>query len=133
MFWGTVLLTLLMAVLFTMIFTLGLKRPGPWTAGWTFFLVVFLAAWAGSLWLSPAGPAFIGIHWLPILLISFVVALLLAAMTPPRQGPSHVETISQVHQQEAARKDFDMFFWILLASLAFIILLGYLLPGDEGL
>lgn len=132
MFLAELLFALAMAILFTLIFALGFKRPGPWAAWWTFLVVVFLAAWAGSLWLSPAGPAFIEIYWLPILIIAFIVALLLAAVTPPPKAPSNVETISQVHKEETATETaFDIFFWILLISLLILILLGYFTPAED--
>lgn len=33
-------------------------------------LVVFLAAWARGLWISPAGPVIVGIYWLPMIYVS---------------------------------------------------------------
>lgn len=132
MFLGEVLLALCMAILFTLIFTLGFKRPGPWTAWWAFFLVIFLAAWAGGLWISPAGPVFIGIYWLPIILVAFIFAVLLAAVSPLQTRQPKVETVSQVEKQEtAAEKVFDAFFWLLLFSLVIAIILGYFLPAEE--
>ena len=128
---GELLFAICMAVLFTLVFALGFNRPGPWAAWWAFFLVILLAAWAGGLWISPAGPVFIGMYWLPVILVAFIFALLLAAVTP-RGSRSSVETISEVRQQEAkAERAFDVFFWVLIISLAAVILLGYLAPAGE--
>jgi hypothetical protein len=88
-------------------------------------MVVFLVTWAGSLWISPAGPVFIGIYWLPILLISSIVAVLLACSLPPERPQAKVETISEVKREEAATRAFDSFFWLLLILLGAIVLLGY--------
>jgi len=128
MFLAEMLFALCMAMLFTLIFAIGLRRMGPWANVWIFFLIIFLAAWAGSLWISPAGPVFIGIAWLPILFISFLLAILLASFNPPQQPEPKVETISEVKDKEAAVRAFDAFFWILLISLVVIILLGYVVP-----
>jgi hypothetical protein len=115
-----------MALLFTLIFAIGFRRTGPWANVGIFFLVIFLAAWAGGLWISPAGPVFLGVYWLPILLFSFIFAVLLAAIVPPERPEPKVETISEVKNKEAAVRAFDIFFWTLLLSLVIIIILGYL-------
>lgn len=122
------LFALVMALLFTAIFTLGFQRRGPWSSVVAFFLIVFLAAWAGSLWLNPAGPVFLGIYWLPIIMVALLFALLLSAMVPPRPPTQKVETISQVRQEEKAlRRTYDAFFWALLIGFIAIIVLGYAL------
>jgi hypothetical protein len=126
MFLMEALFALVMALLFTAIFTLGFRRPGPWSSVLTFFVIVFLAAWAGSLWLSPAGPVFVGIYWLPIIMVALLFALLLSAMVPPRPPTQRVETISQVKQEEkAVQRMYNVFFWTLLAGFIAIIILGY--------
>jgi len=126
MFLAELLFALCMAILFTLIFAIGLRRTGPWANVWIFFLVIFLAAWAGGLWISPAGPVFLGIYWLPILFFSFIFAVLLASAVPPERPEPKVETISQVKRKEAMAKAYDVFLWILLISLVMMIILGYL-------
>jgi len=128
MFLADILFALCMAMLFTLVFAVGLRRTGPWANIRIFFLVVFLAAWAGGLWISPAGPVFIGIAWLPILLFSFLLAVLLASFTPPQRPEPKVETITEVKDKETAVRAFGAFFWILLIGLVVIILLGYAVP-----
>ncbi len=122
------LFALVMALLFTLIFTMAFQRRGPWSSVVVFFLVVFLAAWAGSLWISPAGPAFLGIFWVPIVAVAFIFAVLLSTLLPRRPPTQRVETISQVKQEEKTRERiYDAFFWMLVIGLAVIILLGYAL------
>jgi len=71
MFWVDVLFALSMALIFTMIFAAGLRRTGPWSSVAVFFLVIFLAAWAGGGFGSarpdPSFPAFTGCRfcWWP--------------------------------------------------------------------
>ncbi len=127
MFLTELLFALAMALVFTSIFALGFRRTGPWSSVLIFFLVIFLASWAGGLWISPAGPVFLGIYWVPIVLVAFLFALLLAAAVPPRKPP-HVETISEVKAEEAAtQRAYDVFFWTLLVGFAVVIILGYAL------
>jgi len=125
MFLAELLFALCMAILFTLIFAIGLRRTGPWANVWIFFLVIFLASWAGGLWISPAGPVFLGIYWLPILFFSFIFAVLLASAVPPERPEPKVETISQVKKKETMVKAYDAFLWILLISLIMMIILGY--------
>lgn len=129
MFFVSMLFALLMAAVFTLIFALGFRRPGPWSNALVFFLVIFLAAWAGGLWISPAGPVFYGIYWLPIILVAFLFAVLLAGV-PPGRRPPHVKTISEAkaeaQQQQAAERAFDAFFWVLLIAFVGFIVLGYI-------
>lgn len=128
MFLIDVLFALLMAGIFTLIFAVALRRPGPWSSIAAFFLVIFLASWAGGLWISPTGPAFLGIFWVPILLVALLVALLLSAVSPRR--PQHVQTISEAEaesrQRQAVLRAFDAFFWALLIGFLIVIILGYL-------
>ncbi len=132
MFLGELIFAFFMAFLFTLIFAVGLQRRGPWASLWAFFLVIFLAAWAGGLWISPAGPLFVGIYWLPIILVAFVFAVLLAGVGRPGRPQPKVETITEVKEEETAvEKVFDVFFWLLLISLILIIVLGYIVPEKE--
>lgn len=127
MFIVDLLFAFVMAGIFTLVFAVGFRRPGPWSSVVAFFLVIFLAAWAGGLWISPAGPVFLGIYWLPILLTAFLVALLLASV-PPRRPP-HVETVSvakeRAREEQTVRRAFDAFFWAVLVGFAVLIVLGY--------
>ncbi|MGZ3884638.1 MAG: hypothetical protein ACXVPD_10585, partial [Bacteroidia bacterium] len=61
---------LLIAICFTLIFSLGLKNKGPWGTIWFTFLILFLSAWAGFLWLKPFGPTVFGLHMVPSLFIA---------------------------------------------------------------
>jgi hypothetical protein len=127
MFVVDLLLALLMALTFTMVFAIGFRRPGPWSSVFAFFMVIFLAAWAGGLWISPAGPVFLGIYWLPVVLVAFLVGLLLAAISPRR--PRHVQTISEAREEaeekRAVERVFNSFFWVLLIGFGLLIVLGY--------
>ena len=124
-----IVFALIMALVFTAIFALGLRRRGPWSSLLVFFLIIFLAAWAGSLWFSPMGPVFLGVYWVPIVLFAFIFAAMMAASTRPRRPP-HVETISEAREKDkTAQRAFDAFFWVLLIGFAVVIVLGYLLDA----
>jgi len=74
----TIIAVLLISLLFTLVFVVGLKSRGPWGSGWSFFIIVGLWLAAVSLWVPPAGPLWFGAPWIDLfvtgLLISFVLS-----------------------------------------------------------
>src|SRR5687767_9919290 len=46
-----------------------------------FFLVVLMAAWAGSAWIT-AGPAVLGVYWFPAIVTAEIFAFVLAVAMP---------------------------------------------------
>lgn len=97
----------------------------PWTAIWTFVLVLFLASWAGGLWISPFGPVLFGVSWLPFIFVAVIFGLLLAAVPPERPPRTPGEAFVQAEEKRAARQAFDVFFWILLIVLLLAVISGY--------
>ena len=61
MFLVDLLFALVVALVLTAIFAAVFRTTGPWNVWWIFALVVFLAAWAGGLWL-PFGPPLFGVY-----------------------------------------------------------------------
>ncbi len=96
-----------------------------------FFLVVFLGAWAGGIWLSPVGPTLLGVYWLSFFAVGLVFALVLEAVaafasssdekTP--SGPGEVQ--AEKKEEKAIESVLGVFFWILLLAFVGAIILGY--------
>lgn len=125
MFFVDLLFALVVALLLTAIFSAGFRNRGPWGLWWVFLLVVFLAAWAGGVWLTPFGPPLLDVYWLPFLFVGLVVALLIAAAVPPEpRRPRAPVAASEVATEEAVAA-FSIFFWVLLIGLALAIILWY--------
>jgi hypothetical protein len=94
----------------------------------SFFLVIFLASWAGGVWLSPFGPRLWGGYWLPFLSAGLFVARLLAATAPRRIQGSTVELVNAKEEEKKRIKTIavlSIFFWIMLAALIVAILGHY--------
>lgn len=123
MFFLDLLAAFVIALLLTVIFVTLFRAPGPWGAWWLFLLIVFLAAWAGGLWITPIGPPVLDVYWLPMLLVGLLFALLIAAAAPPAPPRSTAEMVAE---QEAALA-ISSFMWILLLALLFSIVLAYVL------
>ena len=135
MFWGQFFFALCIALLLTLLFvpTTGWRR-GRYREGDAaaailfFFLILFLASWAGGIWLAPIGPLAWGVPWLGFLLVALVVALILAAVPTQRgRGRALAATSPPTAEQagEAIAAGLGIFFWALLLTLAIAIFLAY--------
>jgi len=125
LFWD-ILFAIGIALILTAIFAGLLRRRGPWASFLGFFAVVFLAAWAGGVWIRPVGPVLKGVYWLPFLLFGFVVAIILAA-TAPRRIP---ERRKSMKEKEAFSKlpagvRYDSIFLVLIIVLIAVVIIGY--------
>lgn len=122
------IVVLFMALIVASIFFYGFRSRGPWSAFWVFLLILFLAGWAGRLWVTPAGPVMWGFGWLPVLVFVFIVALLVAAASP-REDTNTSDEIRR-SRREATKPDteagaaFGIFFWVLLIVLITAIVAG---------
>jgi hypothetical protein len=125
MFLVDLLFALVVALLLTAVFSLGFRNPGPWGVWWVFLLVIFLAAWAGGVWVTPFGPPLFDTYWLPILFVGLFFALLLAAI-PPYPRPTYEPGVPPAGgTAEGAAVALGTFFWVLILGFALVIILAY--------
>jgi heme/copper-type cytochrome/quinol oxidase subunit 2 len=94
-----------------------------------FFVIVFLGAWAGGIWLTPVGPALLGVYWLSFFAVGLIFALVMEAFAafskhPSQQGKAEVQ--EDVEEERELESIIWTFFWILIAAFAGVIVLGYL-------
>lgn len=123
---------LILSVIFWPLFRTPDRRLA-WAAELTeffwFFLLVFVAAWLGGIWVVPVGPRAWGVNWLPFLATGLLFALLLAVNAPMREMPLRRETLAEAREEwtEDARtfRLLNLFYWVLLISLLLSILLHY--------
>ena len=126
MFFVDLLLALAVALLLSAIFSAVFHTRGPWGIWWIFLLVIFLATWAGGLWLTPFGPTVFDVTWLPFLFVGLIVTLLLTAVVPPAGPPrTYGEAVAEARAEEAAVAALSIFFWIMVISFVVVIVLGY--------
>jgi hypothetical protein len=129
-----VFVALLVALLVSVLFGLAMRRKMARKGFFWFFLIVFLATWAGGIWIGPLGPSFRGIYWLPYVLVAIVVGFFLAAVAPRRAPRGRIETLEMLEEIEQERKiekltyiSFGLFFWIALFALITVIIVRYIL------
>jgi hypothetical protein len=99
-----------------------------------FFLVTFLGAWTGGIWIRPFGPTLLGIHWMPFLIIGFLFALFFTATINPRPPHNRHETLEMLEDIEKAKEmekityiSLGVFFILLLVILTIAITVRYVL------
>ena len=114
---------ILVALLFTIIFSYGFRNRGPWGNVWTFFLILFLAVWAASFWIEPVGPYWGDITWIPLIFLGLIIALILAAATPSERPVSAAEE-EKAGPPEPAVAIVGVFFWLLLVVFVAAIIIG---------
>lgn len=124
------IVALLLSLLFVPFTGVARPRDGGSAVGAILFfvLILFFATWAGGVWITPFGPPIWGVYWLPFVIVGLFVALLLAAVAGPTSG-GYVRPASEPERAEAeasaARTAFGLLFWLLLASLAVVVIAGY--------
>jgi hypothetical protein len=130
MFVWDLLVALIIAILLASILVFALGRPGPGpVSGFIFFLVLlFLAIWAGGIWITPVGPVVYDVPWLLFLVIGIIIALLLAAVAPPAEArpvtPAEIE--EEREAAEATLVAFSAFFWIVVIVMIVSIVAYYI-------
>jgi hypothetical protein len=122
------------ALILSLLFALATWKRGRRRGLFWLFFILFLATWAGGLWMKPFGPALWGIHWLSFLLVGAVVALILAvAQSRPRpQGREEtIEMLERMKREREAKQvawiTLTIFFWILVLTLLGAIVFRYIM------
>jgi len=115
MFFSELLVALVVGFILVWIISKALGTKGPWDSLLWFFLMVGLFAWVGGVWLRPYGPLWMGIGWVPMILVGLLVAMLLTAASP-RNHKKFKETKDQ-SITTAERTAVGAFFWVLIACL----------------
>jgi hypothetical protein len=108
---GALIATAVLAVI------VSLLSRRPLSGLWAFFVVVFLATWAGQLWLHPFGPIVWGIAWFPLFTTSIFFWFLILALIPPMPTKT---TEAATMPDSAPATAFGIFFWVMLSSCLFL-------------
>ena len=125
------LIALAVASLLAAVVFLLLRTTGPWASFPLLFLALFLATWAGGIWLAPIGRPVGGVYWLSFLMAGIVFALLLSAVVPPERPEmeeSTIELLTETEKKARERKNrlaVGLLFWLFAGVLSAAILLRY--------
>lgn len=106
----------------------GVRRFGAAAYIWP-FLVLFLSAWAGGLWIAPIGPPFMGGYFLPFFITAFLIALVLGASGEAPPGIRLRRATGPEPEQNAASAaavSITLFLWLVVLCLLAAIVAFYL-------
>jgi len=137
----TIIAVLIVSVLVTLVFVVGLKSRGPWGSGWTFFITVGLWLAAVSLWIPPAGPVWGGAAWIDLVVTALLVSFVLSATSLEPESPVDLSGGSEEnkpdHNDHPLKPGADTtihihkstwrtggLFWMLLLCLCALIIIG---------
>jgi hypothetical protein len=125
MLYVAALVSFSVAFVFTLVLALLLDRRGPGPLGGIvfFFTLLWLAVWAGGVWLSASETFLWGASWLGFLAPGLAVTLILAAVTPRRRRRLR-EQPSEQPERSPARLAASS--WVVMAALLVAILAFYL-------
>jgi hypothetical protein len=94
-----------------------------------FFLVVFLGAWAGGIWIAPIGPSILGVYWLSFFAVGLVFSLVLEAVAAFSVRPSESQK-NDIQEDKKEEREIEsvlgIFFWILVLTFVGALVFGYL-------
>lgn len=123
---GQILLALVSAAVFTALFgaLFGYRDRMPGLV--IVFVLLFLFTWAGAAWIAPIGPAIVGVYWLPGVVITLLIFLLLAAFAQSRPPRTTREAKAELEAVETAARFFGIAIWILIGALVLAIIVAYL-------
>ena len=115
------------AFFLTVIFVVLGRRARSWHRILVFFGLVFLAAWAGGIWIAPVGPRILGVYWLSFFIVGLVFALLQEALAASvrRGAPREAVPETEAKEERELKNIFNIFLVVLLVLFIIAIILGY--------
>jgi hypothetical protein len=113
---GHAILALILAAVAVWVLSLAFETSR--TRARSLFVLLFLGIWAGGAWVAPYAPSLRPVYWFPFLLMAVLLALLIAEFTQGRRG-------GPAKQLQEAETGVGVFFWLLLAALAGIVVAAY--------
>jgi hypothetical protein len=111
------------------VFAIALRGRGPWPGLLWFFIVLIVGTWALGIWVRPIGPPWWSVQWVPYAIAAAMIALLLAAATPPL--PAATADAKPEASREAPvpsatdARSFNVAFWLLLGLCVLSIVMHY--------
>jgi MFS family permease len=126
MIFGDFLMALIIALFFTIVLTVSGKKYRSWKRIIVIFLIMLFASWAGGVWITPVGPAFLGIYWLSFFIVALILALTLETISALHATPSDIDKKETRKKEEALEVLISTSFLILLIVFMIVITIGYI-------
>ena len=126
MFLTDLMVVLVVTLVLTAIFAVGIRKQKAGPVLFSFFVILFLTTWAVGAWINPAPLR--GLPWLSYLLVGILFALLLTVIIPLAKYAKGGGA-KEAEEKEIAIVAFDLFFWVLVVGLIAAIVVRYVAVG----
>ena len=126
MIFGEFLIALIIALFFTTVLAVSGKKHRSWKKIMSIFLIVLFASWAGGVWITPVGPAFLGIYWLSFFIVALILVLILETVAALHATPTSFDKKESRKEEEALEALISTSFLMLLVVFIIVIVLGYI-------
>jgi len=130
------LTALLMAAIMVTAFLLLIRSSGTQYGKLWLFLIVFVATWAGGVWIHPLGPPIGGVYWLTFALAGIIAVGLIGLFTPQRPPHGRYETLEKLEQvkqskelQQVTTMTLGVLFWVVLSIFVLAIIFRYVIAA----
>lgn len=119
-----VVTALIIALVLSALFSSRYRSADSFVPLMIFFVILFMVVLAGQLWITPFGPVWWGISWLPLFFIALIFAFMLVAAAPfPNSRKKSVK--EEIKEKEATGVAIGIFTWMLIIALVIAIVTGY--------
>ena len=126
MIFGEFLIALIISLFFTIVLVASSQKHRSWKKIITIFFILLFASWAGGVWITPVGPAFLGIYWLSFFLVALILALILETVSALHASPSDVDDKDTLKEEESLEVLISISFLLLLIIFIGVIIIGYI-------
>jgi hypothetical protein len=131
MIYAELLMAFLVALLLSVVMVVVFRWQAPgakgyWSTMLYLFSLLFMASWAGGVWLAPIGSAVWDVYWLPFLITGVIFLLLLLAVMPFRRPRTAEEADQEAQIRAGSAGIVSVGFWIFIIALAISVIAYYL-------
>ena len=120
------LAAVVIAVISTLLVSVGVERERDRSAILVFFLMLFLPLWGLAVWMPPVGPLYYGIAWLQMIVWATLIVLFMAAVMPPRYYRRRKLNVLTAAEQREWARGVGVFFWFFGLVTLTLIVIGYI-------
>lgn len=122
---GDFLIALVIALFFTIVLVVSGQKHRSWKRIITIFLIMLFASWAGGVWITPVGPAFLGIYWVSFLIVALILALIMETISALHAVPEDIDKRETREKEKSLEILISASFLILLIVFMIVIIIGY--------
>jgi hypothetical protein len=126
MIFGDFLIALIISLFFTIVLVASRQKHRSWKKIITIFFILLFASWAGGVWITPVGPAFLGIYWLSFFIVALILSLVLETVSALHASPSDVAEKDTIKEEESIEVLISISFLLLLIIFIGVLIIGYI-------